>query len=183
MKQVKINSVIDNKSFWLYFLSSSFPNAFSENDGFTLSEFMFEHYNYHTVEKWVNDFVQYTETIIDDCDGYVDEPTTLCIMLNENYYQIAFHPGDTIYYLNGKEIGCTGPAYKIQSMTWRVYCALIDGVKDPRIALLLLPVLDLDEAHIRNVKNIISSGLRTIGLNPNDFEQVASMIISGITSS
>ncbi|MDE5738039.1 MAG: hypothetical protein K2H93_06730 [Oscillospiraceae bacterium] len=182
MKKVIINSVMNNKFFWLYFISSSFPNALSENDEITLCEFMFEHYDYDAVKKWVNDFVQYTENIIDDCDGYVDEPTTLCIVLNENNYQIAFHPGDTIYYLNGKKIGCTGPAYEIQSITWNIYCDLIDGVKDSRIALLLLPVLNLDNAHVKEVKNIIFFGLRKIDLNPNDFEQIASMMISGIIS-
>lgn len=183
MKKVMINSVSDNKFFWLYFVSSSFPNALSENDELTLSEFMFERYDYDAVKKWVNDFVQYKEDIIDDCDGYVDEPTTLCVVLNGNNYQIAFHPGDTIYYLNGKKIGCTGPAYEIQSITWDVYCDLINGVKDPKIALLLLPILNLEEAHVKEVKNTIFSGLRIIGLNPNDFEQIASMIISGIISS
>ncbi|MDE5792773.1 MAG: immunity protein 19 [Oscillospiraceae bacterium] len=182
MKKVMINSVSDNKFFWLYFLSSSFPNALSESDESTLSEFMFAHYDYDKIKKWVDDFVQYTENIIDDCDGYVDEPTTLCIVLNENNYQIAFHPGDTIYYLNGGKIGCTGPSYEIQSITWNVYCDLIDGVKDTRIALLLLPVLNLDDTHVKEVKNTIFCALRTIDLNPNDFEQIASMIINGIIS-
>ncbi len=180
MKKVTIEAIFDNTLFWIYFISISFPNALSENGELTLSDFMFERYDHEIAKKWANDFVQYTEDIMDDCDGYVEEPTTLCIILNGNDYRIEFHPGDTIYYLNQEKIGCTGPEFEIQSITWDLYCNLIDGIEDQRIALLLLPILSLDNSNAKEVENTIFSGLKAINLNPDDFEQIASMIISGI---
>lgn len=44
--------------------------------------------------------------------GFVNAPKAVVIKLANGYeFCIEFHPGDTIYYINGNQIGCTGPSY------------------------------------------------------------------------
>ena len=51
-------------------------------------------------------------------DGYVDTPKAVAIKLsNGDEFCVEFHPGDTIYYINDIQIGCTGSSYMIRNIS------------------------------------------------------------------
>jgi len=52
---------------------------------------------------------------LDETDGYIDNPeTVICNLTATQTIKIEFHPGDTVYYVNDKQIACTGGEYNIQ---------------------------------------------------------------------
>ena len=56
--------------------------------------------------------------VFDENDGYVDTPKAVAIKLsNGDEFCVEFHPGDTIYYINDIQIGCTGSSYMIRNIS------------------------------------------------------------------
>ena len=70
----------------------------------------------YTVEtgKWWETFTGYYESVLDESDGYLEEPVTLNEALSQDkILKIEFHPGDILYFINDEEIGSTGPHWKL----------------------------------------------------------------------
>ena len=172
--------IIDNKSFWIYFLGTNFPNAYDEESDICLSDFIFDEYEYDDV--FINQFTQYSEDIFDISDGYVDNPNTIKIPLKNHSFRIEFHAGDTVYFLDGNEIGCTGPHFILRKISVQTFNSLIDGIEDVRIPLLILPMLALNdnEQDVLYIRKIIHNGLNCIGIKKEHINIVADMIISGL---
>lgn len=172
--------VTDSKSFWIYFLGTNFPNAFDEDSDTDLSEFIYDEYEYD--EEWINNFTQYSEDIFYKNDGYVDNPNTVEISLKNHIFRIEFHAGDTVYFLDGKEIGCTGPHFILRKISVQTFDSLLDGIEDKRIPLMILPMLALteEEQDIMAVRKIIQSGLNCIDIKKEHINKITDMIISGL---
>lgn len=94
------HAVSGNFYFWLYFLSTSFPESLDSETDQTLAEFLAAHYDCEAAQEWADDFVQSEADNVND-DGYVENPSTLEVLLKDIKLTIAFHPGDTIFYLDG----------------------------------------------------------------------------------
>lgn len=173
------DKVINNDSFWLYFLAGEFPNALDEVSDASLSELIDE--NYKSDWEWINEFTQYSENIFDENDGYVDNPNTIEISLNNHSFKIEFHPGDTVYFMDGDEIGCTGSHFILGKLSFQSFTELIDGVEDVRIPLLVLPMLTMEEQYIPNIRRIIQNGLESLDLKKEHITKITDMIIDGLS--
>ncbi len=174
------DEVADNNSFWLYFISTQFSHAFDEESDTCLCEFMDEEYNLDECDEWINEFTQYYDGVIDENDGYVDNPNSVNLVLNNHRFRIEFHPGDTLYFLNGNEIGCTGSHFILKTLSFQHFTELIKNVEDVRIYLLVLPMLALEEPNISYIRQIIKSGLVSLSFQNELTDIITEMIISGL---
>lgn len=183
MKKLEINSDIGNDFFWLYYISTSFPNAMDELTDTPLSEYMYDSYEElsdEDCEKWIDELTQFTEDAIDENDGHIDDPNTLELSLNGSSFKIEFHPCATVYILNGEEIGSAEGEYKLRTLSWEKFKQLIQGCTDPRLPLLILPVLALEKPMIPEAEKIIRSGLEQTCLKKEDIGDITEMIINGL---
>ena len=102
-----------NKDFWTGFIATSFPTAIDEETDMSLPEIM-EESNLGNAMWWKH-FTKYYDGVIEESDGYIDDPETFtCNLTPAQRLKIEFHPGDTVYFINDKQIGCTGGEYCIQ---------------------------------------------------------------------
>lgn len=171
-------SVTDNKSFWIYFLATNFPNAFDEDSDTDLNDFITDEYEFD--EDFINEFTQYSEDVFYTNDGYVDSPNTIEII--DCRFKIEFHPGDTVYFLDGVQIGCTGGHFILKTVSTQTFRNLIDSIEDARIPLLILPMLSADtEQDVIYIQKIIKSGLNAVGIKPEHINKITDMIISGLS--
>lgn len=172
--------IIDNNSFWIYFLCTNFPNAFDDDSDTGLNDFIYDEYEYD--DDFINEFTQYSEDIFYTNDGYVDNPNTIEIPLENHIFKIEFHAGDTVYFLDNNEIGCTGSHFVLRKISVQTFNSIIDGVQDTRIPLLILPMLALNdnEQDIANIGKIIQAGLNCINIKKEHINKITDMIISGL---
>ena len=92
-----------NRDFWVSFMATSFPTALEEETDMSLTELMTENEVCNT--SWWDSFTKYYDGLLEKSDGYVDNPETLiCELAPTQTLKIEFHPGDTIYFINDKQI-------------------------------------------------------------------------------
>lgn len=92
---------------------------------------------------------------------------------------IKFHPGDIVYFLNDKQIGCTGPHWRLQILSYKKVEQLLSEENGKILFFLLLPLVLLEKAEVLLAKNKIRM------LLPHYFpqaycDQLAACIICGI---
>lgn len=164
-KFVDFDAVKNQRQFWLYFLGTNFPNGYVEETDEYLSEFIDSQYD---IMEWSDEFAGYYEGVLDSSDGYVENPTTLKIELStKNNLFIEFHPGDTIYFIDDDEIGCTGPEYFIHKINWKDFCAYTKEL-DNREKLLLIPMLKIENSEQEQLKKAVCNGLELLPINEMD---------------
>ncbi|MDE5620756.1 MAG: hypothetical protein K2I80_09640 [Ruminococcus sp.] len=73
-------------------------------------------------------------------DGYVDNLNYIILTLNYHEFKIEFHAGDTLYFLDGIQIGCTGPHFILGTLSFQDFTELQKNVEDVRIYLLVIPI-------------------------------------------
>jgi len=167
-----------NKNFWRGFISTSFPTALSEKTDLSLTEMIEE--NGLADYKWWENFTGYYNGIFDKTDGYIDEPQTFIYNLTPTHsLKIEFHPGDTIYFINNKQIACTGPHYHIQIFSFTDLLEYIEDKKDNRLFLLLLPLTYVrkhdTEMAIKIIGNVLSELFKFFFI-----EQIVNSIVYGL---
>lgn len=170
---------LTNKKFWTGFVASSFPTALDEKTDMSLSEIIDE--NDAADISWWNSFTKYYDGVLEETDGYIDEPETLiCVLKSNQTLKIEFHPGDIVYYINDKQIGCTGGEYHIQIFPVTDLLNFVKDKNDYRIFLLLLPLTVIENKDIDNITDIISDVLKEIFDKPL-YERIAKSIVYGLT--
>jgi len=176
-KVIRFDTIKNENNFWIFFFSTHFPQSWNENTDQTLSEIMEDNYEIET--DWVDDFTGYFEGVMDVCDGYIEAPTTLQIELsNQNMLFIEYHPGDIVYYIDNIEIGCLGPHYKIQKISWQDF-KLYTAKMETKEALLLLPMLVVNKEEQAVVEQFIVNALDTIKfINWHNYEKIREGIIA-----
>ena len=92
--------------------------------------------------------------------------------------KIEFHPGDTVYYINDKQIACTGGHYNIQVIPFK---KLLNSIKDKQVFLLLLPLAVIDSPDKDEATQIISDVLQGI-FDKHLCSQYANCIVNGLMS-
>lgn len=139
-RQVAIEEVgFTNKNFWSYYFHVNFPNGYSEKTDMTVGEMVEEIVPINI--EWVNSFTQYYDGVLEECDGYLDNPTTLTASLNcGEILKIEFHPGDIIFFVDEREIGCTGPHHITRSYSYKKLEQFLYYPKGDLLFLLLLPM-------------------------------------------
>lgn len=175
-KIINYETIKNEKDFWLMFLMGNFPESLDNETDETLSEIISGLYNYN--RQWMDDFTGYYDGIFDECDGYIEEPATLEIELStgEKLY-IEFHPGDTIFFINDVEIGCTGPEYFIHKMDWAGFGSYTHSLSSDR-KMLLVPMLVINEGEKESLREIINDGLNAVKVvKESDYERICNAIV------
>ena len=167
-----------NKDFWTGFIATSFPTAIDEETDMSLPEIM-EESNLGNAMWWKH-FTKYYDGVIEESDGYIDDPETFtCNLTPAQRLKIEFHPGDTVYFINDKQIGCTGGEYCIQIFPFSNLSKYLDTEKDHRIFLLLLPLTVIDAQETESASKMISNVLKEI-FEENLCNRFAQSIVSGL---
>jgi hypothetical protein len=106
----------------------------------------------HDALTWWNGFTQFYEGVLDDTDGYVDDPTSLTITLaNGVRVSIEYHPGGAFYRLHADDgselLGETGPHWRLPGLKWAELAAIAraaghtGSASERQCLLLLLPLV------------------------------------------
>ena len=112
---IDCSKLLENESFLLWFLMTSFPTGLTENED-SIDEVMGDKYNDKIEQDFIDNLTGYYDGIFKESDGYIDVPKSVKLDLNGDELVIEFHAGDTVYYLNDKMLGCTGSEYSI----WKI---------------------------------------------------------------
>lgn len=164
-----------NRDFWVGFVATSFPTALEKETDMSLTELMTENGMCDT--SWWDNFTKYYDGVWEEADGYVDEPETLiCGLAPAQTLKIEFHPGDTLYFINDKQIACTGGHYNMQVIPFK---ELASAEKGGQIFLLLLPLAVMDNSDRDEATQIISNVLREI-FDKHVCDRYAACIVNGL---
>ena len=179
VKFINFKEIENNPDFWLYFLSVSFPLAYDETEDIALADFIYENYICGSdASEWVSEFVQYSEHIMQMNDGYAENPTSVMITANQEEYIIQYHPGDTLYFKNQKEIASTGAHYDIHKIAFEDFIKI--NQECGFISILLLPIVRLDESEIPDADALIQAFLAKMPVREEHRIQLSDMIIEGL---
>lgn len=178
--EIQLKDIVEDRNFWLFFYLSSYPNAYDEQKDMMLSEYIEE--NFKVPYKWIDQFTKYNQEIIDRNDGYEEKPRYLKVDIKEHCeLMIEFHPGDTIYYLNNIEIGCTGPHYKIHVISWKKLKEIVNQCTNQAVVLqLLLPMVKIYEDEYDEARKIISECLARNCFEFKDNKLIVEFIMAAI---
>jgi hypothetical protein len=166
--------------FWSMFFSKCYPNGYYQEKDIELSEYIRTKYNLSL--DWVDEFTKYYDGVLDDEDGYVENPRKVSLELNDkNLLEIEFHPGDTIFYLNKENIGCTGPHFYIHKISWvELNELIVKSIFFEDKFFLLLPMVYVDEIETDEALNMISQCLIKLPFKEEDYEIIGKCIINNI---
>lgn len=144
IRQISIHEVeFSNLNFWNYFFHVGFPRGYNTETNMTVGEMVDEIMPYNI--EWVDRFTQSYDGVLDECDGYLENPTTLTAHLNcHEVLKIEFHPGDVIFFINEKNIGSIGPHPITRSYPYKKLEQLLNVPKGNLLFLLLLPMARIE---------------------------------------
>lgn len=176
MKQViTADELAANSHFVRWFLMTNFPEGLDSAEGSSLYELIEEKCTLDTV--FIDDLTGYYEGVFEENDGYVDAPKMVVLSLaTGDEFSVAFHPGDTIYSMNGIEIGCTGPHYEIRKLSLTEFLAYTAHMQD-REKLFLLPMVKISAGEQEDMTKIIQTILCSFHLQEYSVEKVCACII------
>ena len=175
-KIVDHKSLLSNPSFINWFLMSNFPEGIDVDEDVSLSEIL----SSGPIDKqFIDDLTQYYDGVFDEYDGYVECPNAIRLDLNGNAYEIEFHPGDTVYYLNGEQLGCTGPEYFTKRIPLGQYKEFAAGLSSKE-QLFLLPMLKAAAEEREEVFQIMDEIMQNFEL-PINLELLRKCIWEGIS--
>ena len=151
-----------NIKFWIFQIATQYNNIHGYGEELA-GDIIEEVLGYDN--EWANKFTQYYEGVIDDHDGYIDSPTFVKIKVSStDEYKIEFHPGDTLYYKNGKEFASTGPHFTEPLLPFSEIEPLLNIENGHVIFFLLLPIIKLSVEEQKSVSPIIIKNLMSLGL-------------------
>lgn len=169
----------ENHLFWSYFLSTNYPCAYLEDADRQLCDLVEEVMPIDVA--WSNAFTHYYDGVMEENDGYLDEPTTITAPISDTeILEIEFHPGDTIYYINKEEIGCTGPHWNLWNVPYHKLNSLLSLEHGSVLFLLLLPMAVVEPDEIADLKPILEKQFQAFGFSKEAALQAADCLISGI---
>ena len=169
-----------NKKFWHCFIASAFCSvAYDEETDLSLTEIIED--NDLADTEWWDQFTGYYDGVIDDADGYVDDPRTFIYDLTPTQtLKIEFHPGDIVYYVNDEQIGCTGGEYQLQVFPFADLLKYTEEIKDDRIFILLLPLTVITEQDIDDATQKLSYILGVLLYDTPVYRQIVDCIVRGL---
>ena len=177
MKKICVKD-IDCLNFWINYFGCSYPNGYDEENDISVSELMEELYT-EEVGNWWEKFTGYYEGVLEENDGYLDDPTTLEEQLSGKILNIQFHPGDILYFINNEQIGSTGPHFELQTIAYKDVEKLLSLKNGRQLFLLLLPLAYIEEEDKSAVKEKIKEQMKYYF--PEDLcESVSGCIVAGL---
>ncbi len=148
---------IDIPEFWINYFGCSYPNAYDEKTDVSVTDLLLERCTLE-IERWWAAFTGYRPGVLDETDGYIDDPTTLEARLpTGNILRIEFHPGDTLYFINGEEVGSTGPHWKLQTIAFDEIEQLLAFENGRQLFLLLLPLAYITPENVQTACKTIQT--------------------------
>ena len=136
-----------DKCFWRCFFRAEWGSAYDKATDTSAGEWMDERCPLSEDEcnRW-HTFTGYSEDIFDSSDGYAENPSAFEAELDGGKrFRIEFHPGDTVYFIDGQEIGCTGPhGRKLSAIPYREAAKWLGRENGEPMFLLLLPMVRLE---------------------------------------
>lgn len=167
--------LLENSSFIPWFLMNNFPEGIDYSKEYSLSEIIQEKCILN--KEWINDLTGYYDGVFDENDGYIDTPKAVVIELsNGDKFCVEFHPGDTIYYINNNQIGCTGPSYMIKSILLEQFIEYTRNMNDSE-KIFLLPMVKITFEEKDKLSTIIKSILSKADLQGCSIEEVCECIL------
>lgn len=179
-KNINIDAVRENKDFWRYYFLSNFPESYNEELDSNLLHIIVD--NYAVSKDWVEKFTQEYDGVFDEYDGYVEEPNTLAFAVSDNNkIFIEYHPGDTVYYINDTQIGCTGSHYMIRNTSWDDYSYYFKKMSDD-VKLLFLPMVYITEENIEEMCCLVEIGLQKAEISAEHYNIIWNCIIKNCSN-
>ena len=167
--------LLHNKYFGAWFLMNNFPEGINIFNDCSIAEMVEENCN---IEKaWVDDLTGYYHGVFEENDGYVENPKTIMLRLSsETLFFVEFHPGDTIYYIDGKMIGCTGPEYSIRSISFPQFIEYTKKMGNKE-KIFLLPMVKAQKSEKALMSNALKSILSEFDLQKCKLDDLCNCII------
>lgn len=177
---VKIDKLMKRKDFIVWFIMNCFPEGVDEESDMSIYDVIEENYIFDM--DWFNNFTNYYDGVFEENDGYVDNPNSIVVLLNNNNELIIeFHPGYVIFFLNNIEIGCTGPHYNIKSISFNKYIELTENVEyDGK--LFLLPMIKVSEEEKKEFEKILWELVSKYQIKECCLKQIVKIIINNCSS-
>lgn len=181
MKMIEFDEIKSNEFFWLYFLSTAFPLAINTKEDIDLSDFIYENYGCNpSASEWIDSFVQYTDGIMEENDGYVDNPTSVVLWIENQEYIVQYHPGDTLYLQNGRIIASTGSHYDIHKFDFQLFQSITERIDDFQKAILILPIISVKKSEEKVAKELIYKLILKLPIKSEHRNKIVDMIIEGV---
>ncbi len=169
----------DNTRFWAYFLSINYPCAVLEESDCSMPDFVGQVLPVDT--QWIDCFTQYYDGVFEESDGYLEHPTTLLADLSPTeHFKIEFHPGDTIFYINDEEIGCTGPHWELWKIPYQKIKEVLVQNDGAVLFQLLLPMAALEPDDASHLKPILEKQFSELGFAEPVLAQMIDCLVSGL---
>ncbi len=170
-----------NRQFWAWFLSVNYPDALLEETDQTMYELVEQVLPVDV--RWTDAFTGYCDGVLEERDGYLDDPTTLTAALDGgDTLKIAFHPGDTIFFLNDTEIGCTGPHHRAGTVSCNRLRRLLPLENGAALFQLLLPMARVTPEEAGEIRPLLREHLERMGVGLPLASELAECLLSGITA-
>ena len=148
----------------------------------SVSELMYELCT-EEIGSWWERFTGYYAGVLDESDGYLEEPTTLEVLLaKDRVLKIEFHPGDILYFINDELIGSTGPHWKLQTVPYEEVKRLLALENGSQLFLLLLPLAVIKQEDAGSARQEIREQMRNY-FAEELCENVAGCIVAGLEES
>lgn len=178
---VNTEEIICKKDFFVWFIMNCFPEGLDEENDMSIYDVIGENYFFDI--DWFNGFTNYYEGVFEENDGYIDNPNSILIKLNNhNELVIEFHPGDIVFYINNEKIGCTGSDYIIRVIGMNKYMELTKDLTYES-KLFLLPMVMSKEDEKEKFKEIVLEIINYFKINKNCENQVVEIIVNNCLSS
>ena len=128
-------------------------------------------------KDWIDNLTSYYDGVFDENDGYVDTPKAVAIKLsNGDEFCVEFHPGDTIYYINDIQIGCTGPHYMIRNISLAQFYEYTSNMNDSE-KIFLLPMVKITLEEKDELAKVIKLILSIADLQGCSIEDVCTCVL------
>ncbi|MDE7223219.1 MAG: immunity protein 19 [Acetatifactor sp.] len=181
MKKIGIEDM-DCLNFWIPYFGCCYPNGYDEEEDVSASELMEELYT-EEVRSWWERFTGYYEGVLDESDGYLDDPATLEEMLSQDkILKIEFHPGDILYFINDERIGSTGPHWELQAIPYKELERLLSLRTGRQLFLMLLPLASIEEEEAQYARENIAKQMENY-FPESLCESVSRCIAAGLAAS
>ncbi len=176
MKQIiEYIELLSNSSFIPWFLMNNFPEGIDNSNECSLMELIQE--TCVLDKEWIDKLTGYYDGVFDENDGYIDTPKVVVLSLSRgDELCVEFHPGDTIYYINGHQIGCTGSSYMIRNISLTQFFEYISNLNDSE-KILLLPMIKITFEEKDELSNVINSVLSAVDMQGCSIENVSAYIL------
>lgn len=176
LKQIiEYSELLSSNDFVRWFLMLNFPEGINKSKDCSLFEIIETSCKLDKV--WINNLTGYYEGVFGESDGYIENPKAIMITLSTgDDFFVEFHPGDTIYYINEDEIGCTGPSYVIRKLSLSEFFEYTRNVKDIE-KIFLLPMIKISFTEKEEFTNVLKLILGKINLQEYSMDDIYTCIV------